>query len=174
MTLVRSNISIRHLKEEDAEITRQIYNHAVVTSTATLDIEPRTEALQRSWVESHLGIYTAIVAEYRGEVVGFASISPYRPRAGYSSSVEDSVYVHQDFKGLGIGSLLLSSIMDAAANLGFHSAIAHIVADHEASLRLHTSCGFRLVGVEKEIGRKFGKWVDLAILQRMLDSRGPL
>lgn len=162
---------IRDLAREDAEATRLIYNYAVESTLATLDLEPRSVVGQQRWIEEHLGIHTCLVAEHAGRVIGFASISPFRPRAGYSSSVEDSIYVDQEFWGRGVGGVLLGRLMEVATQLGFHTCIAHVVASHEASLRLHLDCGFRLVGVQEEVGRKFGVWVDVAILQRMLEVR---
>jgi phosphinothricin acetyltransferase len=163
-----NRIRFRTIQPVDTEPTRQIYNYAVTSTTATLDLEPRTVAEQERWVRDHMGIYTALVAELDGQVVGFASISPFRPRPGYSSSVEDSIYLDPSVWGQGLGKLLLNRLLVAAADLGFHTCIAHVVADHEASLGLHQSQGFQLVGIEREIGRKFGRWIDLAILQLML------
>lgn len=163
-----SKIDVRHLIPEDSEPLRQIYNHAVLSSTATLDLEPRTRSEQERWLEQHFGIYPALVAIVNGQPIGYASISPFRPRAGYNSTVEDSVYIAPNYQGQGVGRLLLERLIATATSLGFHSCIAHIVADHRASLKLHVGCNFRLVGVEQEIGRKFGKWIDMAILQRQL------
>jgi len=163
-----STVNIRHLSSQDAEPLRQIYNHAVLSSTATLDLEPRSPSEQERWLELHLGIYPALVAVHDDHPIGYASISPFRPRAGYNSTIEDSVYIDPSFQGQGVGRLLLEALLATATSLGFHSCIAHIVADHSASLKLHLGCGFRLVGVEQEIGRKFGRWIDMAILQRQL------
>ncbi|WP_298347400.1 GNAT family N-acetyltransferase [Ferrimicrobium sp.] len=163
-----SPIMIRHILPQDAEILRQIYNHAVLSSTATLDLEPRTHLEQERWLELHSGIYPALVAVQDDQPIGYATISPFRPRAGYNSTVEDSVYIDPQHQRQGVGHLLLEHLLVTATSLGFHSCIAHIVADHRASLQLHLSCEFRLVGVEHEIGRKFGKWLDMAILQRQL------
>lgn len=159
---------LRPLVPSDAEATRRIYNHAVLTSTATLDIEPRTPSEHERWVDDHLGIYVCLVAELDGAVVGFASISPYRPRAGYASTVEDSIYLDPTAQGRGIGTQLLTSLVDTAADLGFHACIAHIVADHHVSRSLHARAGFELVGIQREIGRKFSRWIDLAVMQRLL------
>ncbi|MHB8189048.1 MAG: GNAT family N-acetyltransferase [Ferrimicrobium sp.] len=162
------NVNLRTIEARDALVTREIYNHAVLDSTATLDLEPRTPTEQERWIQEHLGIYTALIIELNSEVVGFASISPYRPRAGYSSSVEDSIYLVPTVQGHGLGTHLLRSLLVAATDLGFHTCIARVMADSTASLALHQSCGFRLVGIEEQVGRKFGHWLDVAILQRLL------
>jgi phosphinothricin acetyltransferase len=109
-----------------------------------------------------------VVAERDGNVVGFASLSPYRPRPAYSTTVEDSVYVRRTEQRSGVGRALLSELVDVAGTRGFHTVMARIVGDHEASIGLHRSLGFEMVGIEREVGRKFGRWLDVAVMQRML------
>src|SRR5262249_38800986 len=109
-----------------------------------------------------------VAVEGDGDVVGFASLSPYRPRPAYTPTVEDSVYVARDRRGAGVGRLLLGTLVELACDHGFHSVVARIVGGHDASIRLHTECGFATVGVEREVGRKFGKWLDVVVMQRML------
>jgi|SRR5579884_212790 len=155
--------------DEDAEAIRAIYNLEVVGSTVTFDLVPRSLAQQRSWLDDHRGAYPAIVAESDdGSVVGFASVSPYRSRPAYSTTVEDSVYVRADCRGQGVGGLLLSDLVARAQAHGFHAAMARIVGGHEASIALHRGCGFELVGVEREVGRKFNRWLDVVVMQRLL------
>jgi L-amino acid N-acyltransferase YncA len=102
------------------------------------------------------------------EVVGFASLSAYKERAAYRTTVEDSVYVARSRNGEGIGTLLLSHLVDVARASGFHSVIARIEAGGAASRALHARCGFELVGVEREVGRKFNRWLDVAVMQLVL------
>ncbi|MDQ1427216.1 MAG: L-amino acid N-acyltransferase [Acidimicrobiaceae bacterium] len=154
---------------DDAEATRAIYNAEVVGSTVTFDMVPRSPEDQLAWLAEHRGAHPAIVAvDDAGEVVGFASVSPYRSRPAYSTTVEDSVYVRSDQRGQGIGRLLLTDLMTVAGAHGFHAVMARIVGGHAASIAIHTSCGFQLVGVEREVGRKFGRWLDVALMQRLL------
>jgi L-amino acid N-acyltransferase len=156
---------------EDAEAIRAIYNRDVTGSTVTFDLVPRSLEAQQAWIEAHSGAHPAIVvvdADAEATVIGFGSLSPYRSRPAYSTTVEDSVYVHPDHQGRGIGKLLLDELVRLATLHGFHSMMARIVGGHEASIRLHASCGFALVGVEREVGRKFGRWLDVALMQRML------
>jgi len=154
---------------DDAEAIRTIYNAEVLGSTVTFDMVPRTEDDQLRWLAEHRGPHPAIVSVADdGQVVGFASVSPYRSRPAYSTTVEDSVYVRPDQRGLGVGRLLLSDLVTLAAAHGFHTVMARIVDGHSASIRLHRSCGFELVGVEREVGRKFNKWLDVAVMQRLL------
>jgi phosphinothricin acetyltransferase len=153
---------------DDAEAMRIIYNAEVVGTTVTFDMVARTREDQLAWLAEHRGAHPAIVAVDVGVVVGFASVSPYRSRPAYSTTVEDSVYVGSEHRGQGIGRLLLADLMTVAASHGFHAVMARIVGGHAASIALHKSCGFELVGVEREVGRKFGRWLDVALMQRLL------
>jgi phosphinothricin acetyltransferase len=164
-------ITVRLATLDDAEAIRQIYNHEVLNSTATFDLVPRTLADQRGWLAERTGAFSTLVADDGGEVVGFASLSPYKERAAYRTSVEDSVYVRRDRNGEGIGGQLLTRVLDVAASSGFHCVIARIEASGAASRALHSRCAFQLVGVEREVGRKFNRWLDVAIMQCVLHER---
>ena len=161
-------MNLRRADKADAEAIRHIYNIEVIGSTATLDLVPRTAEEQASWMVAHSGVYPVIVADDDGRVVGFASLSPYRPRPGYATAVEDSIYVAEPSRGQGVGRALLNEAVVTARTHGFHSVIARVGAAQAASVALHQACGFDFVGVEREIGRKFGRWIDVAILQRLL------
>ena len=132
-----NSIHLRPAKAADAEAIRAIYNHEVLTTTATFDLVPRTLADQQHWLAARSGAFSAIVAVDRDEVVGFGSLSPYKERAAYRTSVEDSVYVRRDRNGEGIGRLLLTELLDVAASSGFHSVFARIEASGAASRALH-------------------------------------
>jgi phosphinothricin acetyltransferase len=152
----------------DAEAIRSIYNLEVTGSTVTFDLVPRTLAEQEAWLAEHAGVHPAVVAELDGEVVGFGSLAPYRNRPAYATTVEDSVYVRGDRRGAGCGRAILAELVRLATVHGFHAVMARIVGGHEASIGLHTACGFELVGVEREVGRKFGRWLDVVLMQRLL------
>jgi phosphinothricin acetyltransferase len=159
----------RLVDPRDAEPTRAIYNVEVLESTVTFDIAPRSLIEQQRWIEEHSGGHPAIVAvDDDGTVLGFASLSPFKPRAAYAPTVEDSVYVHRDARGQGVGEVLLREILRLGVDHGFHSAIARIVGGHEASIALHRKCGFAEIGCEREVGRKFGRWLDVVLMQRLL------
>ena len=159
----------RLAEPRDAEATRTIYNLEVTETTVTFDLVPRTLADQREWIEQHSGGHPAIVAVDNADtVLGFASLSPFRPRAAYATTVEDSVYVHRDARGRGVGELLLRDILALGADHGFHSVMARIVGGHDTSIALHRKCGFEQIGCEREVGRKFGRWLDVVLMQRML------
>ncbi len=161
-------MEVRLARPSDAEATRAIYNAEVTRTTVTFDLVPRSLEDQLAWLESHAGAYPAVVATDGGEVVGFGSLSQYRSRPAYATTVEDSVYVRADRRGQGFGGAILSELVALAGIHGFHSVIARVVGGHAASIALHRSCAFDLVGVEREVGRKFGRWLDVVVMQRLL------
>ena len=167
--------SLRLATPADAEQIRSIYNHEVTHSVSTFDLVPRSLADQQHWLAARSGAFSAIVAvgggeagATAGEVVGFGSLSPYKERAAYRTSVEDSVYVRRDLNGQGIGRLLLAELLKMAADSGFHAVFARINATGEASIALHRRLGFELVGIEREVGRKFNRWHDVALMECLL------
>jgi phosphinothricin acetyltransferase len=161
-------MEVRLATLDDAEAIREIYNLEVTTSVATFDLVARNVEEQRSWLTDRSGALAVIVAERAGEVCGFASLSRWRDRPAYSTTVEDSVYVHRDHHGIGVGRLLLTELVATASRHGFHACMARIVGGHEASIGLHEACGFDIVGTEREVGRKFGKWLDVVVMERLL------
>ncbi|MBK9179639.1 MAG: N-acetyltransferase [Acidimicrobiales bacterium] len=162
-------LELRRATLSDAEAIRAIYNLEVETSTVTFDLVPRSRDEQRAWIQRRSGAHAAVVAvDDSGEVVGFGSLSPYRDRPAYSTTVEDSVYVRRDQQGRGVGRAILSELVRLAGAHGFHTVVARIVGGHEASIALHRSLGFEIVGVEREVGRKRNRWLDVVLMQRML------
>ena len=161
-------MQVRLATLDDAEPIRQIYNLEVTTSTATFDLVPRSLEDQRAWLAERSGARAVLVAEADGEVCGFGSLSPWRDRPAYATTVEDSVYVHRDQQGQGVGRRLLTELVSTATAHGFHACMARIVGGHEASIALHQRCGFEVVGTEREVGRKFGRWLDVVLMERLL------
>ena len=163
-------ISIRPATIADAGALLDIYNREVLETTATFDLVPRTLAQQQEWLTARTGAFAAIVAVDTAtrRVVGFAALSPYKERAAYRTTVENSVYVHRDVSGRGVGKALMQHLIQVARESGFHSIIARIEAGGTASRALHAAVGFELVGVEREVGRKFGRWLSVAVMQKML------
>ena len=159
---------LRPATAADAAATAAIYNHEVTTSTVTFDLVTRSVEEQAAWLSARSGALEVVVAEIDGAVAGFASLSPYRDRPAYRTTVEDSIYVHPDHRGQGVGRALLEEIVRVARERGFHSVIGRIVGGHEASIRLHAAVGFDQVGVEREVGRKFGRWLDVVVMQLLL------
>jgi L-amino acid N-acyltransferase YncA len=159
----------RLAERRDAEAIRAIYNVEVAESTVTFDLVPRSLDDQVEWIDEHSGAHPAVVAvDEAEEIVGFGSLSPFKRRPAYAPTVEDSVYVRRDRRGEGIGRLLLDELLRLAVDHGFHSVMARIVGNHEASIALHVACAFEVVGTERAVGRKFGRWLDVIELQRML------
>jgi phosphinothricin acetyltransferase len=164
-------MQIRPVAIDDAEAIRAIYNVEVLESTVTFDIVPRTLEAQQQWITEHLGGHPAIVAVEDDRVIGFASLSPFKARAAYAPTVEDSVYLDRTARGRGVGELLLREIVALGSDHGFHSVMARIVGGHDTSIALHQKCGFQEIGCEREVGRKFGRWLDVVLMQCMLQDR---
>ena len=164
----RGSVEIRPAERRDAVALRDIYNHFVSSSTAIFDLVPRTIDEQVQWIDEHSGGRPALVAVVDGQVVGFGSLSPFRDRPAYATTVEDSVYLLDAYQGRNIGRQLLEELVRLAAANGFHSVIARIVGGNDASIKLHAACGFEIVGTEREVGRKFGRWLDVVEMQLML------
>ena len=144
----------------------EIYNEAVLTTVATFDTEPRSLEAQREWLLHHGPRYPVLVAELRGEVVGWASLSRWSDRKAYDGTAEVSFYVRSDHRGRGIGRSLLAANVATADRLGRHVLLARIADGNAVSVHLHEGFGFRPVGVMKEVGFKFGRWVDVHLLER--------
>lgn len=160
---------IRRARREDCPGILAIYNEAVLTTTASYDVEPRTLEHRLAWFDDHQREdYAIFVAEENGEVLGWSSLSRYHDRYGYRFTCENSVYVAARHRGRGLGALLLSPLIDAARERGLHSIIAVIDASNDTSLRLHQRFGFEPVGHFREVGHKFGRWLDVAYLQRFV------
>ena len=161
-------MDVRLAVPDDAEAIRSIYNVEVLSSTATFDLVPRSLDEQIAWLDAHAGAHPAVVAAEGTDVVGFGSLSPYRDRPAYATTVEDSVYVAAAHQGHGVGRVLLDELIGLATSHGFHAVMARIVGGHDASIALHRACRFELVGVEREVGRKFGRWLDVVVMQRLI------
>jgi L-amino acid N-acyltransferase len=162
-------VTVRLAEVGDADAIRAIYNTEVRTATSTFDLVPRSLAEQERWLAARSGAFSAIVAvDEQGRLLGFGSLSPYQERVAYRTTVEDSVYVDPARQGEGIGTALLTRLVEIARSSGFHTVVARIEASGTASRALHARCGFELVGIEREVGRKFNRWLDVAVMQLML------
>jgi phosphinothricin acetyltransferase len=159
---------IRLATEADLPAINAIFNHYVLHSTCIWVSEPETLEGRRAWFAAHDEDHPATVAEEGGEVVGWASLSPYNSRCGWRHTVEDSIYLRHDRLGRGIGSRLLDDLLGRAARRGVHAVIAAICADQPASIRLHARHGFVECGRLREVGFKFGRWLDAVYLQKLL------
>ncbi len=161
-------MQVRLASPDDAEAILEIWNAEVLDSTFVFELVPRALPAQKRWLAEHEGAHPAVVAVDGVRVAGFACLSPYRSRPAYATTVEDSVYVGAEHRGQGVGRALLEEVVRLAGAHGFHTIMARIAGENQASVALHRGCGFDLVGVEREVGRKFGHWLDVALMQRML------
>ena len=165
--------AIRPAKLNDLKAITEIYNEAILTTVASFDIEPKTDAEQRAWFANHGLERPILVAELDGIVVGWASLSEWSDRCAYSDTVEISIYVKEEFRRRGIGRRLLEAIIEEGEKVGVHTAIARITQDNNESIHLHESVGFEHIGVMREVGRKFGKLLDVCLMQKIYSSKAP-
>ena len=162
-------ITLRDATDADLEAIRDIYNHAVEHTTAIwnevlIDVDNR-----RAWLElRRTKGFPVLVAEQAGRVAGYASYGDWRAFDGYRHTVEHSVYVDKDCRGAGIGKLLMQALIEHARDNGKHVMIAAIEAENQPSIALHERLGFSLVGIHREVGQKFGRWLDLAMMELKL------
>jgi L-amino acid N-acyltransferase YncA len=164
-----SHVRVRPARREDCPAILEIYNEAVLTTTASYDVEPRTLEHRLSWFDDHIRKgYGVFVAEDAEQVVGWSSLSPFHDRFGFRYTAENSVYVAATRRGQGIGARLFPPLLDSARDKKLHSLVAAIDANNAASLRLHARFGFTQVGHFREVGHKFERWLDVLYLQRML------
>ncbi len=162
------HVTVRPAVTDDLGRILDIYNREVLVSTATYDTQPRTMEEQRKWFTHHGAQHPVIVAVAEGRVCAWASLSPWAERAAYDASVEVSVYVDEQYRRRGIGRLLLSALIEAGRARGHHAALARISSDNAASVQLHAECGFATVGILKEVGIKFGRMLDVTIMELLL------
>ena len=164
------SLVIRLAAPSDAAAIAEIYNEAITTTTATFDLEPKSLEERKEWLRAHTGRFPVLVGEIDGAVVGFASLSPWSDRAAYDGTAETGLYVHSRHRGRGIGRRLKTAIIEEARQRKFHTLIARVTEDSAASIHLNREAGFVLVGTMREVGRKFGRLLDVLIMQKMLDE----
>jgi phosphinothricin acetyltransferase len=163
---------IRLARPADRPAIDSIYAHYVRTSTCTYQEEPDTDAERAAWFATHGERHPVTVVEADGQILGWGSLSPWKARSGYRHTVELSVYLRPESCGQGIGKELLADLIERATALGYHSLIGGVSSDQTPSLRLHEGMGFTRVAHLKEVGHKFGRWLDVIYLQRMLAPQG--
>ena len=164
-------ITVRNATDADLPEILDIYNDVILTTTAVYDYKPHTIEMRKQWFDTKKEQgFPVFVADEDGRVVGLSSIGPFRAWAAYKYSVENSVYVAKDCRGKGIASLLIPPLIDAAKKLQMHTIIASIDATNEASLKLHKHFGFEEVAHFRQVGFKFGRWLDLKFLQLILTT----
>ena len=161
-------VSIRPATPDDLPAINAIYNHFVLHSTCTYQETPSTADERAAWFAAHGPNHPIIVAERDGEVVGWGSLSKFHPRSAYGKTVENSVYVRHDLHRQGIGGVLLAELLERAKSAGHHTVLALIDTAQRGSIALHEKLGFTEVARLREVGFKFGQWLDVVYLQRMV------
>lgn len=163
-----TQVSVRSAVLADVADIVSIYNEAVQTTTATFDTEPRSVEEQRNWMAEHDARHPVLVAEYQGRIVGWIALSPWSDRRAYDRTAEISVYVRADWRGKGVGRHLMSQVLELARASGLHTILARVAEGNPASRRLHAGAGFSSVGVMHEVGHKFGRFLDVELLELRL------
>lgn len=167
------SVTVRDATEHDLSGILAIYNEVVRTSAAVYSEHETTLDDRRTWFGRRTSQgYPVLVAEdpRDGSVQGFSTFGDFRPWPGYRHTVEHSVYIRADARGRGLGGALVEPLFGRAASLGKHVMIAGIDAANPASVRLHEHLGFQRAGTLREVGTKFGRWLDLVFMQRFLDT----
>ncbi len=162
------DILIRTATEADLAAINDIYNHYVLNSTCTYQEEPDSLHARSKWFAHHGDPHPVIVATLDGQVIGWGSLSPYHPRSAYRHTVENSIYIHYQRLRLGIGTLLLRELINRAIELGHRAIVAGIDAEQPGSIALHARFGFEHVGHFKQVGFKFGRWLDVIYMELII------
>jgi len=159
---------IRPAETSDTEAIRAIRNDVIGHSTAMWTTRLLSPDEGRAWLAENIARRSAYVAEADGKVVGIANWAPWRPKDGYRHTVEDSVYLTGGHQGQGLGAELLQTLIERAGESGAHVMMASIEATNARSIALHQRLGFEVVGTAREVGTKFGRWLDLTMMRRTL------
>jgi phosphinothricin acetyltransferase len=166
---MKKSLMTRKAKLSDIDAITEIYNDAILNTTATFDTEPKSTAERSQWFQSHDERYPIWVAVLDGKVVGWISLSKWSERPAYNDTGETSFYVKSEYRGKGIGTTLIQTMINEAQQLKYHTIIARIAGESDVSLHVHAKFGFVQIGILIEVKRKFGKLLDVHILQKMLD-----
>lgn len=170
MVNLTEKIIIRKAKNDDIARTLEIYNYEVTNGVVTLDLNQRTLEEWKQWYELHnIDNHPLIVAEADGEVVGYASLSPYRNKEAYKTTVELSVYIDINYRKNGIAAKLIEELIEYSKNRDdIHTIVSVITVGNEASVKLHKKYGFVYCGTIKEAGIKFGRYLDIENYQLVI------
>jgi L-amino acid N-acyltransferase YncA len=163
-------MTLRDATAADLSAINAIYNHYVPISTCTYQMSPEPEESRRAWFSGRGPRHPVIVAEVDGAVVAWGSLSPFHKREAYAGTVENSVYVSHLHLRLGLGTKIMEELIRRARTAGTHTIVAVISADQEGSIALHRSLGFTETGRLREVGRKFGRLLDVVYMQLMTGS----
>ena len=166
-----SETILRPATLEDAEAVTAIYNQSVAVNTASWDTAPQSVAERRAAMADRLAAGQAfLVAELDGRVVGWGSWGPFRAKHGYRHTMEHTLYVDESARGHGVGRLLMQGLIDTARAAGVHVLVGALSHENDVSMALHERFGFVEVGRMPQVGAKFGRWLDLVLVQLVLDD----
>jgi phosphinothricin acetyltransferase len=161
-------LGLRRARPHDAASIAEIYNHYILTSPATFDTAEKSIEDRAIWLEQHGDRHPVLVAERNGTLVGWGALTAWSARPGWAHTAEVAVYVAEDETGSGIGPVLLGALVEAGREAGHHALICQIVSENVPSLKIAERAGFQRVGTLREVGRKFDRWIDLAIMELVL------
>ena len=163
-------VNIRIATPADIPDITRIYNEGIRDRLATLETEERTARERLAWLEARDERHPVLVAERAGAVAGWGSLNVFNPRPAYMHVADFSIYVGREARGAGIGKALLAALIERARDLGYHKLVLAAFPHNEAGMRLYAHFGFREVGVYREQGLLDGAWVDVVIMERLLDE----
>ena len=163
-------IRIRPARREDCPEILAIYNDAVLTTTATYDYEPRSLEHRQAWFDDHrkTGFPVFVAINDADQIIGWSALNRYHDRKGYRFTSENSIYIAANYRGQGVGKLLLAPLIEVAKKLHLRVIIAAIDGENAASIKLHAGFGFEHVGHFKRVGYKFGRWLDVVYMELLL------
>ena len=164
------NLRVRPATTDDLPAIQRIYNDEILAGVATWDEEPWTMERRKAWFAEHDASQPVLVAECDGQVAGFACLTKMSQKSGWRFTREDTIYLAPEFRGRGIGRVLLTALIEEARRVGIHVVVASITTENEVSIHLHRSLGFEVVGTLREAGLKFGHRLDTCYLQLTLDN----
>jgi L-amino acid N-acyltransferase YncA len=164
------DIKLRDATRADVPRICDIHNQGIADRVATLDVEPHTLEEQLEWFHRHGPRHPVVVAEAIGDIIGWASLNQFSPRAAYRFVADLSVYIDRQWRGQGIGGLLLQEVVTRAPSMGYHKIVLSAFPFNQAGMRLYEKFGFRTVGVYREQGLVDGRWVDTIIMEKLFDA----
>lgn len=159
---------IRNALTKDIDDINEIYNYEVLNGVATFDTEEKTHEEREEWLSHHNEKYPCIVAEKDGKVLAWGSLTQYSTRKAYDGTCEISIYVHQSARGMGLGKEIIKELLERAKNNGIHVILSRVAGENEASKQLHINFDFELVGILKEVGYKFNRYIDVNFYQKLI------
>jgi len=160
-------LKIRQAELKDLPAITDIYNEAILTTDATFDVELKSISEQKAWFDDHGKKNPILIAAVDGTVRGWASLSKWSTRCAYAETAEISVYVKQEYRGRGIGTRLMHDILAAGETAGLHTVLSRITAGNDVSVHLHEQAGFEHIGIMKEVGNKFGRTLNVVMMQKI-------